>query len=180
VLIEYVISIALLIGAFFILVGSIGLLRLRDFYARLHAPTKATTVGLGAILIASMAYFALVRGTEEGDGESKAGIMDSLGCVLGASRAADSAAAEPAAAAGRQARAQTLPPTARRAQRIGATDRNERVPNALCQCLIESHRVSPVRNRRVAPGGIIRPRAGSQGSLAVRRGSPVLARGLQA
>jgi multicomponent K+:H+ antiporter subunit G len=63
VLIEYVISIALLIGAFFILVGSIGLLRLRDFYARLHAPTKATTLGLGAILIASMVYFALVRGT---------------------------------------------------------------------------------------------------------------------
>ena len=59
---EYLISIALLIGAFFILVGSIGLLRLRDFYARLHAPTKATTLGLGAILVASMAYFAVVRG----------------------------------------------------------------------------------------------------------------------
>jgi multicomponent K+:H+ antiporter subunit G len=61
-LIEYLISAALLTGAFFILVGSIGLLRLRDFYARLHAPTKATTLGLGAILIASMAYFGLVRG----------------------------------------------------------------------------------------------------------------------
>lgn len=62
-LVEYFISIALLIGAFFVLVGSIGLLRLRDFYARLHAPTKATTLGLGAILVASMVYFGVVRGT---------------------------------------------------------------------------------------------------------------------
>jgi multicomponent K+:H+ antiporter subunit G len=39
-----------------VLVGSIGLLRLKDFYVRLHAPTKATTLGLGGILIASMSY----------------------------------------------------------------------------------------------------------------------------
>jgi multicomponent K+:H+ antiporter subunit G len=61
-MLEYVIATALLIGAFFILVGSIGLLRLRDFYARLHAPTKATTLGLGAVLVASMIYFAAERG----------------------------------------------------------------------------------------------------------------------
>jgi multicomponent K+:H+ antiporter subunit G len=61
-LIAYLISAALLTGAFFILVGSIGLLRLRDFYARVHAPTKATTLGMSAILAASMVYFGLVRG----------------------------------------------------------------------------------------------------------------------
>ena len=61
--VEYLICAALLSGAFFVLVGSIGLLRLRDFYARLHAPTKATTLGLGAILIASMAYFGVARGS---------------------------------------------------------------------------------------------------------------------
>jgi multicomponent K+:H+ antiporter subunit G len=60
--VEWIAGAALLIGAFFVLVGSIGLLRLRDFYARLHAPTKATTLGLGAILIASMIYFAALRG----------------------------------------------------------------------------------------------------------------------
>ena len=59
---EYVVSAALLVGAFFILVGSVGLLRLPDFYARLHAPTKATTLGLGAVLIASMVYFGVMRG----------------------------------------------------------------------------------------------------------------------
>jgi len=40
-------SVVLLIGAFFVLVGSVGLLRLPDFLSRLHAPTKATTLGLG-------------------------------------------------------------------------------------------------------------------------------------
>ena len=55
--VEVVVSIALLIGAFFTLVGSIGLVRFPDFYSRLHAPTKATTLGLGAILLASLLYF---------------------------------------------------------------------------------------------------------------------------
>ena len=43
------------IGALFVLVGSIGLVRLPDFYMRLHAPTKATTLGIGGLLLASMA-----------------------------------------------------------------------------------------------------------------------------
>jgi len=52
--IEFLVSILLLIGAFFALVGSIGLIRLPDFFSRLHAPTKSSTLGIGAILIASM------------------------------------------------------------------------------------------------------------------------------
>ncbi|HZP88182.1 MAG TPA: monovalent cation/H(+) antiporter subunit G, partial [Burkholderiales bacterium] len=50
---EWLVSLALLIGAFFTLVGSIGLLRFPDFFSRLHAPTKASTLGLSAILLAS-------------------------------------------------------------------------------------------------------------------------------
>ena len=42
------------VGAFFVLVGSIGLVRLPDFYMRLHAPTKATTLGIGSLLLAGM------------------------------------------------------------------------------------------------------------------------------
>ena len=42
------------VGALFVLVGSIGLARLPDFYMRLHAPTKATTLGIGGLLLASM------------------------------------------------------------------------------------------------------------------------------
>ena len=51
---EILIAGLVLLGCGFVLVGSLGLLRLRDVYARLHGPTKATTLGLGAILIASM------------------------------------------------------------------------------------------------------------------------------
>ena len=46
------------VGAFFALVGSWGLARLGDFLKRLHGPTKATTLGVGCVLIASTLYFA--------------------------------------------------------------------------------------------------------------------------
>lgn len=57
-MLDIIISIFLILGAGFALVGSIGLLKLPDFYTRLHGPTKATTLGLGALLIASMIYFS--------------------------------------------------------------------------------------------------------------------------
>ncbi len=56
-MIDAIISVFLIFGAGFALVGSIGLVRLPDFYTRLHGPTKATTLGLGGLLIASMIYF---------------------------------------------------------------------------------------------------------------------------
>ena len=55
---EIVVSVSLIIGAFFALVGSIGLVRLPDFFSRLHGPTKATTLGVGGMLIASAVYFS--------------------------------------------------------------------------------------------------------------------------
>lgn len=53
-IIELIASVLLLVAAFFALVGAIGLVRLPDFFMRLHAPTKATTLGVGGILLASM------------------------------------------------------------------------------------------------------------------------------
>ena len=55
---EWMVAAALLVGAFFTLVGSIGLLRFPDFFSRLHAPTKASTLGVGALLVASLIHFA--------------------------------------------------------------------------------------------------------------------------
>lgn len=52
-------TIALLTGASFILLGSVALLKLPDFFMRLHGPTKATTLGTGAILIASAVFFTI-------------------------------------------------------------------------------------------------------------------------
>ncbi|HEY7773877.1 MAG TPA: Na+/H+ antiporter subunit G [Marinagarivorans sp.] len=57
-LIEIIVSVAVLIGASFALIGSIGLVRLPDFYLRLHGPAKATTLGVGGVLIGSMIYFS--------------------------------------------------------------------------------------------------------------------------
>ncbi|EHU2134745.1 monovalent cation/proton antiporter, MnhG/PhaG subunit [Acinetobacter baumannii 25493_8] len=55
---EIIVSIFLVFGAFFMLVGSIGMVRLLDLFMRLHAPTKSSTLGLGSFLIASMIFFA--------------------------------------------------------------------------------------------------------------------------
>ncbi|HEM7758965.1 Na+/H+ antiporter subunit G [Acinetobacter baumannii] len=55
---EIIVSIFLVFGAFFMLIGSIGMVRLPDLFMRLHAPTKSSTLGLGSFLIASMIFFA--------------------------------------------------------------------------------------------------------------------------
>ncbi|MCX8115768.1 MAG: monovalent cation/H(+) antiporter subunit G, partial [Burkholderiaceae bacterium] len=39
------------------LIGSFGLAKLSDFLKRVHGPTKASTLGVGCVLIASAAYF---------------------------------------------------------------------------------------------------------------------------
>jgi multicomponent K+:H+ antiporter subunit G len=59
--VDLLVALLLLVGAAFALVGSFGLAKLSSFYTRLHGPTKATTLGVGSILIASALYFS-VRG----------------------------------------------------------------------------------------------------------------------
>ncbi|MBU7579452.1 MAG: Na+/H+ antiporter subunit G [Porphyrobacter sp.] len=52
----------IVLGGAFALVGSWGLVRLPSLMERLHGPTKATTLGLGAMLVASVVWFQLGRG----------------------------------------------------------------------------------------------------------------------
>ena len=52
---QALIAAMLLVGGVFALVGAIGMLRFPDFFMRLHAPTKATTLGVGGVLLASLA-----------------------------------------------------------------------------------------------------------------------------
>ena len=59
---EILISLMLVLGASFALIGSWGLVRLPTLMERLHGPTKATTLGLGGMLVASMLYFQLELG----------------------------------------------------------------------------------------------------------------------
>jgi multicomponent K+:H+ antiporter subunit G len=60
-LFEWTVAVLVIAGAAFSLIGSIGLLRMPDFFTRLHGPSKATTLGMGSILLASALYTS-VRG----------------------------------------------------------------------------------------------------------------------
>ncbi len=60
--IEWFLAVLMIVGAVFALIGAWGLAKLSDFLKRIHGPTKATTLGVGCALLASMGYFTLVRG----------------------------------------------------------------------------------------------------------------------
>ncbi|MFT7372775.1 MAG: multicomponent K+:H+ antiporter subunit G [Oleiphilaceae bacterium] len=60
--IELVVSVFLVVGAVFVFIGSLGLAKLPDFYTRLHGPTKATTLGMSGLLIASMILVTYQQG----------------------------------------------------------------------------------------------------------------------
>lgn len=61
VILEAVISLLLIGGATFAFIGSLGMALMKDFFMRLHGPTKATTTGIGCILIGSMIYFGVLN-----------------------------------------------------------------------------------------------------------------------
>ncbi|WP_411968266.1 monovalent cation/H(+) antiporter subunit G [Haloferax sp. YSSS75] len=46
-----------LLGSFFLIVGTIGLLRFPNVYNRMHATSKATTLGAASIALAGTVYF---------------------------------------------------------------------------------------------------------------------------
>lgn len=72
-ILEGLLALLVLAGAGFTLIGALGLARLSDFYTRLHGPTKATTLGVGCLLIASSLYFSVT-----GEGLSLHEILISL------------------------------------------------------------------------------------------------------
>jgi multicomponent K+:H+ antiporter subunit G len=56
-----VVAVLVLLGAVLTLIGTLGLLRLRTFYDRVHPPTLGTTLGVGCVLLASMLYFTVLQ-----------------------------------------------------------------------------------------------------------------------
>jgi multicomponent K+:H+ antiporter subunit G len=54
-------ALLVLVGAAVTLIGSLGLLRLGNFYARVHAPTLGTTLGAGSILAGSALCFSVLE-----------------------------------------------------------------------------------------------------------------------
>jgi multicomponent K+:H+ antiporter subunit G len=59
---EWLVALLAVAGSLFVFMGSVALVKLPDFYTRLHGPTKATTLGLGALVLASMVYFNFIKG----------------------------------------------------------------------------------------------------------------------
>ena len=55
------VSLLLILGASIILIGALGLMRLRTFYQRIHGPAITITLGAGSLLIASMLYFTVAQ-----------------------------------------------------------------------------------------------------------------------
>lgn len=49
---EIVVGVLLIIGSFFALTASVGLIRLKDVYMRMHAASKSGTLGSGLLLLA--------------------------------------------------------------------------------------------------------------------------------
>jgi multicomponent K+:H+ antiporter subunit G len=64
-MVDALIAFLLVTGAAFMLLGSLGLVRFPDPLSRLHGPSKATTLGLGALLISSVVAF-VAAGREPG------------------------------------------------------------------------------------------------------------------
>ena len=57
-----VVALLMLAGALLAFIGSLGLLRLGDFYQRVHAPTLGTTLGTFCMLAASITCFSVLHG----------------------------------------------------------------------------------------------------------------------
>ena len=54
---QAVVAALVIVGSFFLLVGTIGLLRLPDVYNRMHATSKATTIGAASMFVAGFVYY---------------------------------------------------------------------------------------------------------------------------
>jgi len=61
--IEIAVSVLVVAGGLFCLLGSLGLARLPDVFMRLHGPSKATTLGIGCVALASLLFFSVHEGT---------------------------------------------------------------------------------------------------------------------
>lgn len=57
-MIDYAMGLVALMGGFFTLIAAAGLIRLPDVFIRMHASTKAGTLGSSLTLLAAALYFA--------------------------------------------------------------------------------------------------------------------------
>lgn len=58
---EVVVAALLLAGSLFALLGAIGLVRLKDYFQRMHPPALASTLGAWCVSLASILYFSQLK-----------------------------------------------------------------------------------------------------------------------
>lgn len=56
--IEILVALLLLLGSLFALIGAVGLLRMQDFFQRMHPPALASTLGTWCVTLASIVFFS--------------------------------------------------------------------------------------------------------------------------
>ncbi|HLR80588.1 MAG TPA: monovalent cation/H(+) antiporter subunit G [Bacillota bacterium] len=66
IILNILIALFLLIGTFFIISSAIGIIRFPDVYTKLHAATKAPTLGIASILIGSFLFLYVAHGVVSG------------------------------------------------------------------------------------------------------------------
>lgn len=61
-LVDVAVSVLVVAGGLFCFLGSLGLAKFPDVFMRLHGPSKATTLGIGCVAVASMVFFTVREG----------------------------------------------------------------------------------------------------------------------
>ena len=59
--VEVTVAILLVASSLFTLIGAIGLLRLKEFFRRMHPPALASTMGAWCVALASIIYFSALK-----------------------------------------------------------------------------------------------------------------------
>lgn len=57
---ELIVSVLLILGGLFMLLASVGVLRMPDVYMRISTATKAATLGAGCMLLAAAVHFGTI------------------------------------------------------------------------------------------------------------------------
>ena len=58
---EIVVAVLLVLSSVFALIGAVGLLRMKDFFQRMHPPALASTLGALCVALASIIYFSALK-----------------------------------------------------------------------------------------------------------------------
>ncbi|MGF0238723.1 Na+/H+ antiporter subunit G [Rhodococcus sp. IEGM1300] len=61
--IELPVAILLVLSSMFALIGAVGLLRMKDYFQRMHPPALASTLGAWCVALASIIYFSALKST---------------------------------------------------------------------------------------------------------------------